>query len=128
MKLLVILGAALAASAAWLIAHGVGAQLAVHQGDAVQPVGLPAVIVVSLIVGLLGWALLAVLTRTLRRGRLVWTIVASGVFLVSLLGPLSGVDGATMGWLALMHTAVAAIVIIGLRAVTVPSQSPTPAR
>jgi len=119
MKLLVVLGSALAAAAVWLVAHGaVGADLAVRQGDGTQPVGLFAVVVVGLLAALLGWALLAGLSRMLRRGRQVWTVTALGVFVVSLLGPLSGVDGATVGWLVLMHTAVAAVVIPGLLVTT----------
>ncbi|MFI2379731.1 DUF6069 family protein [Streptomyces sp. NPDC018964] len=63
-----------------------------------------------------GWGLLAVLERSgVRRARAVWTGIAGVVLTVSFL-PLTGdgMDGGTRAALALMHLAVAAVLIPGL--------------
>jgi Family of unknown function (DUF6069) len=114
MRLFVVLGAALAALGVWAIAQGLaGADLAVRAGTAVAAVGPVAVLVASLAAGFAGW-LLRVLLDRIARGRLVWTVVASATFIVSLLGPLSGVDGQSRAGLALLHLTVAAVLIPGL--------------
>ncbi|GAB2956943.1 hypothetical protein GCM10023080_015440 [Streptomyces pseudoechinosporeus] len=77
--------------------------------------GLFPIIAVSLFSALAGWALLAALERFARRARLIWTIAALGALLLSFL-PLtgSGMTGGTRTSLALMHLAVAAVLVPGL--------------
>ena len=46
--------------------------------------------------------------------RLIWTIVAAAVFVVSLLGPAGGVGTSAKLGLAALHLTVAAVLIVGL--------------
>ncbi len=72
--------------------------------------------VVALLASLMGWGLLAALERFgARRARAIWTGVAAAVLAVSFL-PFTGdgMDGGTRLSLALMHLAVAAVLIPGL--------------
>jgi hypothetical protein len=112
-----VLAATAAASAVWTLAvplGGVG--LEVEMNGRGQAVGLGAVVVVSLTVGLLGWALLVVLERRTRRATTIWTGVALAVAVFSLLGPLTA--AATAGAAAVLvslHAAVAAVLIPAMR-------------
>ena len=129
-RLLAVLGAVMAALAIWVIAVPVaGADLTVRQSGTTQPVGLAAVIGASLLAGLAGWALLALLERRAPRradrapaadqgnwARRRWTAIALGALVLSLAGPLpGGVGTATTVTLAGMHLAVGAVLILGLR-------------
>ncbi|MDU0302901.1 DUF6069 family protein [Streptomyces sp. PAL114] len=85
-------------------------------GEETLDLGAAPVAVVALLASLAGWALLAALERFgVRRARAVWTGVAVAVLTVSFL-PLTGdgMDTATRTALALMHLAVAAVLIPGL--------------
>ena len=106
---------AVAGEAAFLALHNVaGVDLAVHTGDTVDHVGPVAVGATCIVVALAGWGLLALLERFTARSRLIWTIIAAAVFVVSLLGPAGGVDAsATLGLVAL-HLIVAAVLVVGL--------------
>jgi hypothetical protein len=74
------------------------------------------VIVTAVAAALAGWALLAVLERLTRRARAIWTAVAVAVYLVTLpyLPSFSATDRVV---LALIHTALAGVLIVGLRRV-----------
>jgi len=107
--------AAVAAEAAFFALHNVAAvDLAVRTGDTVDHVGPVAVGATSVVVALAGWGLLALLERFTARGRLIWTIIAAAVFVVSLLGPAGGVDASAKLGLATLHLTVAAVLIVGL--------------
>ncbi|MGI5349809.1 DUF6069 family protein [Streptomyces sp. CA-250714] len=116
-----IVGAAVfAALVVWLIAGPVlGQELRITEeggsGERVLEIGLFPVIVVSLFAALAGWALLAVLERFTRRALPVWIVATFAVLAVSFL-PLtgSGMTGGTRTSLAVMHLAVAAVLIPGL--------------
>jgi hypothetical protein len=112
----VVLGAVVAALAVWVVADPVaGATVTVHQDGGAEAVGVRAVTVTALGAGLLGWALLAVLERFIRRSRAVWTVTAVVVLALSLLAPfVYGQDTATRVALAAMHLAVGAVLIAGL--------------
>ncbi|MEV4620545.1 DUF6069 family protein [Asanoa sp. NPDC049573] len=112
----VVAAAAVAAEVVFLAVHQAGGvDLAVRSGSTVTHVGAGPVAVVSLLVSLAAWGLLALLQRVSTRGRRIWTVVATVVFVISLLGPLGGeTAGATLG-LAALHLTVAAVVIAGLR-------------
>ncbi|MFE7891897.1 DUF6069 family protein [Streptomyces sp. NPDC057412] len=93
-----------------------GHRLRITDGDEVLDLGAGPVAFVALLASLAGWALLAALERFgVRRARAVWTGVAAAVLAVSFL-PLTGdgMDGGTRAALALMHAAVAAVLIPGL--------------
>nr|WP_206314575.1 DUF6069 family protein [Streptomyces coryli] len=102
----------------WLAADPVlGHRLRIADGDRTLDLGLAPVLMVALLAALAGWGLLAALERFgIRRARAIWTAVAGAVLAVSFL-PLTGdgMDGGTRAALVLMHLAVAAVLIPGLR-------------
>ncbi|TMS00299.1 DUF6069 family protein [Nonomuraea basaltis] len=114
--LLTVVGAPAAALAVWALAVPVaGTTLTVRMGAGTQPVEPGSVLVASLLVGLAGWALLAVLERFASRPGRIWTIVALAVLVLSLLGPLGSAVGiATMLVLVLMHLVVGTVLVLGL--------------
>jgi hypothetical protein len=74
-----------------------------------------AITLTSLVVGLLGWGLLELLEKRSARPRRTWTLIATAVLLVSLLGPLGAATaGAALALLSL-HLVVGGILIWGLR-------------
>lgn len=118
----VVLGAAAAPSLIWLVADPLlGRRLRITEeggGDAPQTLEIGAfpVVALALAVALGAWALLAALERfAVRRARTVWLAVALAVLALSAL-PLtgSGMSHGTRVALALMHLAVAAVLLPGL--------------
>jgi Family of unknown function (DUF6069) len=106
----------LALVAWWLAGPVAGSDFTVRtdpNGPA-QHVGPAAVAVVALIIGLLAWALLAVLERTTRRARPAWTTIALVALVISLLGPLGGVQTSDKLSLLALHLVVGATLILGL--------------
>ena len=91
-------------------------RLRIADGEQTLDIGAVPVAVVALVASLSGWGLLATLERLgVRRARAVWTGVAGAVLAVSFLPFLGGgMDGGTRVSLALMHLAVAAVLIPGL--------------
>lgn len=116
-RIAAVAGATVAALAVWTIASPLaGVNLEVRSGDTTQAVGAGPVIGVSLLASLLGWGLLALLEKRTARARGIWTVIAVAVLVLSLGGPLSsGVTGAAKVTLALLHVAVAAVLIPSLR-------------
>ncbi|MGN9909027.1 DUF6069 family protein [Phytohabitans sp. LJ34] len=107
-----IVGAAAATGTIWAIGRGAGADLTAGG----QAVTLPAVVVVTLVVGLAAWALLAILERAMRRAATAWTWAAVAVLVLSLAGPVGGAETAGgAAALVAMHLAAAAVLIPGLR-------------
>ncbi|MFI1169697.1 DUF6069 family protein [Streptomyces sp. NPDC020801] len=109
-------GAALATTLLWTIAHILGVELSVGPGGGwpTRAVSLPRVAGITLVVSLLASATrkgLDLLTDT-DRASTVWTRLAVAVLLVSLT-PLTylQVSGGATAFLALMHLAVAAVLI-----------------
>jgi hypothetical protein len=81
-------------------------------GDDDQTIGFIPVILVTLIVGLVAWGLLALLERATGNAKTIWTAIAVVVFLLSLLGPLGSGDGTSSKVvLALMHIGAATTII-----------------
>ncbi|MEV5101538.1 DUF6069 family protein [Streptomyces massasporeus] len=99
----------------WLVAEPVlGHRLRIADREQRLDIGAVHVAVVALFASLAGWALLAALERFGVR-RAIWTGVAVAVLAVSFLPLLGdGMDGGTRTSLALMHLAVAAVLIPGL--------------
>ncbi|MDX3530512.1 DUF6069 family protein [Streptomyces sp. ID05-39B] len=110
--------AVLAPVLVWLVADPVlGHRLRIISDEQSLDIGAVPVASVALLAALAGWGLLAALERFwLRRARVVWTGVAVAVLAISFL-PLTGdgMDGGTRAALALIHLAVAAVLIPGLR-------------
>ncbi|MFF6877555.1 DUF6069 family protein [Streptomyces sp. NPDC012474] len=82
------------------------------------PLALPAVLIGTAVVSLLGWALLALLEKVVAgHARAVWTVVAVLVLVVSLFAPLfgAGLSGGNRATLVLLHLAVGAILVPAFR-------------
>jgi hypothetical protein len=108
--------------AAWLLMAPIsGRALKVKQGADTATVGPVDVVVVSLLAGLAGWGLLALLERChTERPLHLWTVIARCVLALSLLGPLvSGVGSAKLA-LTSLHL-LAGGVLISLMHKTTPA-------
>ncbi|MFE2644765.1 DUF6069 family protein [Streptomyces nigra] len=123
--------AAVAPVLVWLVADPLlGHRLRITDGDRTLDIGAGPIVSVALLASLAGWALLAALERSgVRRARAVWTGVAVAVLVVSFL-PLTGdgMDAGTRVTLALMHMAVAVVLIPGLTAGSTVTEVRTAAR
>jgi hypothetical protein len=109
-----VVGAAAAALAVWALAEPLaGVDLTVRTGGRdKQQIGSDEVVLVSLLAGLAGWALLDLLERFTAHAREIWTATALVVLVLSLLGPLgAAVTVAATVALAGMHLAVGAVLI-----------------
>ncbi|WP_406859174.1 DUF6069 family protein [Streptomyces sp. HUAS MG47] len=109
--------AVLAPVLVWLVTDPLlGHRLRIADGGQTLDIGAVPVAFVALLASLFGWGLLAALERFgVRRARALWTGVAGVVLAVSFLPFIGdGMDGATRVSLALMHLAVAAVLIPGL--------------
>lgn len=116
-RALAVLAATAATLAVWATAVPLaGVDLVARSGGTEQTVTPAAVGVSTVVAGLAGWALLALLERFTALARAVWTGSAVVVLLVSLLGPLGGAVGtaATLTLVA-MHLVAAAVLVPVLR-------------
>ena len=113
-----VAGGVLAAVAVWAVAVPLsGTHLLIRFGSgAAQSIGIDYVIGASLAASLAGWGLLALLERRTAHARRIWTGIACVVVVLSLSLPLTA--GTTMSSkmaLALMHVAVAAVLVPAMR-------------
>lgn len=114
---LAVAGATVAAAVPWAVARLAGTDLEVTTAGRTMDVGPAMVLGAALAMSLAGWGLLTWLLRRRGDGVRVWTGVALTVLLLSLSGPLlAEADAGVRVWLALMHVAVGAVLIPGLRA------------
>ena len=117
-RILGVAGATLAAVAVWAIEVPLlGIRLLTQFGNtAPQDVGIGLVVLSALAGSLAGWGLLAILETRFTRARTIWTGIAIAVLLVSFSAPISaGTTTTTKFALAMMHVAVAAVLIPTLR-------------
>lgn len=109
-----IAGAVLSTIALWTLARILDIDLVVDPKNG-QPAGriaLPFAAAMTLVVSLLGWGTRALLDRFTRRAARIWTVLAGVVLVISFLPVLTvGASGGTRAMLALMHLAVAAVLI-----------------
>ncbi|OKI69648.1 DUF6069 family protein [Micromonospora sp. CB01531] len=112
-RVLAVLAATAATLVVWAVAVPVaGVDLVARTGGTDQSVTPVVVGVATLLAGLAGWALLALLERFTTRARTVWLGVAVVVLLVSLLGPLGGgVGTAATVTLVAMHLVAAGVLV-----------------
>jgi hypothetical protein len=107
-------GAVLATALLWTAAQLLGIELRVDPRNGRPPgvISLPFAATLTFAVSAAGWGVRALLDRMVRRASRVWTVLAILVLLVSFL-PLFAIEatGATKTILALMHAAVAAVLI-----------------
>ena len=134
-RALAVIATALAALAVWPITDpllGIDLTAPTAPGSQeLQPITPALVAGTSLVVALAGWALLALLERFTARPRTSWTAIAVLVGLLSLAGPLSTIASTTVAnglSLALMHLAVAAVLIPILAGTSPAPVRPAPAR
>jgi Family of unknown function (DUF6069) len=134
-RALAVVAAALAALAVWLVTDpllGIDLTGTTRPGSQELMSITPALVAgTSLVVALAGWALLALLERFTARARTIWTAVAVLFALLSLAGPLSILASTSVAnalALALMHLAVAAVVIPMLAGTSPAPARPAPAR
>lgn len=118
-RLLGIVGATVAAVLVFAIAqYALGMDLHTPASGSMpaMPLNPGFVVFVSLLASLAGWALLALLERFTSGGRRIWNVIAIAVAVLSLSGPMSGsgITGGNRLVLALMHVAVAAVLIPSL--------------
>ena len=110
-------GAAVGAAAicALLLRAGTGGDAVVRAADGGdQRVGAGAVLVTSVLAGLAGWALLAVLERVTRSAFVLWVVVATVVFGLSLIPAAAAADGASSVGIPLgLHTIVYVVLTVG---------------
>ncbi|GIL26071.1 DUF6069 family protein [Actinocatenispora comari] len=105
-----------------LLAPVAGLDLTVTVGTGQQRLGVVAVIAATLVTGLVGWGLRALLDRLTGRARTVWTVIATIVLALSLLGPVgSAVGGGTVAALIGLHLLVGLVLLLGLRAGRMPA-------
>ena len=115
---------AVAALIVWALALTTGGIQVALGGGAATDMPWWQVLAASVVAGLAGWALLAVLEARLgARARRTWTIVAVVVALVSLAGPLGmpGIETGDRFWLAGVHLLLAATYIPTMAATARPS-------
>jgi uncharacterized protein DUF6069 len=111
-------GATLAAAAVWVVAVPVlGVDLVTRFGNAAaQSVGFGLGVAAALIGSFAGLGLLVLLERVSSRAITIWTVIAVVVLLASLSLPLvAGTTTSAKGALALMHIAVASVLIATFR-------------
>lgn len=120
-------GAVSAALAVWAVAGFVlGIEIASPEFGPDQPskaVGAVHVAGTALVASAAGWGLLAALERFTARARTSWTVIATGVLVLSLGGPFGGEGITTANQLSLlaMHLAVGVVLIPTLRATDNPT-------
>jgi len=115
-RALTVAAAVVAAVLLWVLAVPVGGADLLTETAADNPpteVTIVAVIISTLLLGLVGWGLLALLERFTAKGRKVWTIIAAVVLVVSFAGPATATTTGGVVWLATMHVAVGGILIAG---------------
>lgn len=117
LRALGVVAAMIAPLAVWAVTVPLlGVDLRVATTTGVQAVGPAMIVVFTLVVSLLGWALLAVLERLTRRAATLWLAVAAVLLLLSLVPPVTGAltaGGAVT--LVLMHLVVAAVLVPAMR-------------
>lgn len=120
-RLVVVLASTAAAALVWVIVEvGLGYDLQAPSmgGSSGMDIGPAAVLISSGVAGLAAWGSLVALERWSPRPHLIWTVLATVVFLISLGAPLSGegIDTAHRAALLALHAVVALGLIPGLAA------------
>lgn len=114
--------AALANGLLWLGAAALGVDFVLSDSVGTVVIGLGTTLVATLIFGLLGWGTLALLERLTVRAVTVWTVLAGLVAVLSLIPIyLEEATTGTRAALALIHLAVAAVLVPAMRIKPKPS-------
>ena len=123
--------AVVVAAAVWVIAVPIaGVDLDVTSGDTVRAIGLVSVIVVSAVISALAVGVRRLIRRLAGRrggtGSGAWTVVASVVLVLSLLGPAAAIGAGALVTLLLLHLLVGGLLLVGLRSAPVPVERLAP--
>lgn len=119
-RLLAVGGGTVAPAVVWFVAGATGVDFSVSMpGQPTMVIGLGLVAAAALLAGLAAWGLLLLLSQFFARARAIWTALALVALLVSF-GPVASVETTVSArlTLSLMHLAVAAALIPGLRGTT----------
>jgi len=82
-----VVGASVSAAAVFAAGHAAGVDFTITDpkpGAVPHTFVLPEIAIVTLVIGLAGWATLACLERVTSRGRAVWSVLATAIVLLSL--------------------------------------------
>jgi hypothetical protein len=113
-RIFAVVGATIATALLWGVARLLDVDFKVYPGGGkpAQAVGFPLAVIVALLVALAGWGTLELLERLTGRARVIWTTLAVVVLLLSAMPILTAdASGGTKTGLALIHVAVAAVLI-----------------
>jgi hypothetical protein len=113
-RLIAVVGAVIGALISWIIiTQAFSIELVARSGGpTMMPVGPAAVIMVSALACLVGWALLAILERKTKHAARIWTAIAAVVTVLSLAGPLNaGPSAAATIGLIVLHLVTAAVFV-----------------
>jgi hypothetical protein len=115
-RALTVAGATAAAAAVWLVTRTAGTEPTVTiAGQPPMVIGLSMVVPTALAASLAAWITVSVLQRLTRHARRLWPAVALVTLAASFVPVLSTqADSTTRVALAMMHIAVAAVLIPGL--------------
>lgn len=108
----VAVAAAAVAALAWVVVTQL-ASVELVVGE--QQVNVVSVVVATLVAAVAGAGLLRVLEARTANGVTLWTWIALGVLVVSMVGPLGASGSEAVAGLAVLHLLVGAVVIVGLR-------------
>ncbi len=110
--------ATLAALGVWLAWTGLGGvDLTVLSADAVREIGAGSVAVTTLVVSGAGVLLARLLESWVPHGLRWWTVAASAVWALSMLGPLGATTAEAGLGLTALHAVVGSMVVFGVRRV-----------
>lgn len=101
-----------------LVARALAVELVVDMDNGQPPMEIGVALIggFSLAASLAGWATLAALERWTPRASSSWTVLATAVFVLSLIPiPLADAAGDVKVLLTAIHVAVAVVLIVGLR-------------
>ncbi|MGL5866714.1 MAG: DUF6069 family protein [Dermatophilaceae bacterium] len=117
-RALAVGGGAVAGLLVWVLLVPIGGMvLRANSGDAAREIPVVAVLISSVIGGLVGWGIAEVLQRRVGRPKRTWVRLTTVLTAVSCISPFGGAaDTSSALGLVLMHLGVALVVIPGIAA------------
>lgn len=96
----------------WAVGAGLGVDYVLSDSTGTAVISLPVAVIATSVFALLGWGTLALLERFTRHGMVIWTVLAIGVALLSVVPVfLEGASAGTHAALTVLHLAVAAVLV-----------------
>jgi type II secretory pathway pseudopilin PulG len=118
-RIAAIAGTSITVGLTFAVAHPLGVDFVITDPGPAQPphaFSMPELMILTAVIGLLGWGTLAVLERFTKHGRVIWAVLGAAILVLSYV-PIT-FEVATIGtkiMLAVIHTLVAAGLFIMLR-------------